>query len=132
MSKIRSRDTVPEMKLRRALWASGLRFQVAVRLPGCPDVVFTRVRLAIFVDGCFWHGCPIHGTRPKSNVAYWSPKIEGNIARDVRTTMALVAAGWRVMRIWEHEIEDDLAEVLSRVICMRADLLHPSHAPRPR
>lgn len=107
MSRIRSRDTVPELLLRKAVWALGLRYRVCVRLPGRPDIVFPRQKLVVFVDGCFWHGCPLHYVRPKSNTSYWSPKIEANIARDRRQEAALEEEGWHVLRLWEHEIEAD-------------------------
>ena len=103
------RDSTPELLLRRALHGMGLRFRVdfPIRLPGRrpirPDVVFTRRRVAVFVDGCFWHGCGEHGRRPRTNAAYWTAKVAVNQARDVEQTQALEAAGWRVLRIWEHE-----------------------------
>lgn len=85
----------------------GLRYRVHDSpIPGLrrqADIVFKSARVAVFVDGCFWHGCPIHGTRPKSNAEQWSAKIEGNIRRDRQTDVAYAAAGWRVVRIWEHE-----------------------------
>ena len=104
----RRRDTNPELALRSVLHRRGLRFRVdhLVRLPSHkarPDIAFTRSRLAVFVDGCFWHGCPDHGTSPKTNVAYWTPKLEANRERDRRNDAALLAAGWRVVRVWEHE-----------------------------
>ena len=82
-----------------------LRFQVSgFKLQVRPDFVFKRARLAVFVDGCFWHGCPRHGTRPKANAAFWRRKIAGNRARDRRVNRALQRAGWRVLRIWEHAL----------------------------
>jgi DNA mismatch endonuclease (patch repair protein) len=79
-----------------------------------PDIVFTRARIAVFVDGCFWHSCPLHGRAPKSNVAYWTPKLEANRARDVRVDTALASEGWAVVRIWEHENVDAAADVVVR------------------
>lgn len=104
----RSVDTGLELALRRALHARGLRYRKNLRvdLPGLsvrPDVVFTRVRLALFADGCFWHMCPLHATEPKANSNYWGPKLRRNVARDRRVDAALDAAGWTVLRIWEHE-----------------------------
>lgn len=106
----RRRDTEPERRVRSLLHADGLRFRVdlPVRLNGSrpirPDIVFTRTRLAIFIDGCFWHGCPVHGQRPNvRNSYYWAPKIAGNIERGRRHTEALADAGWLVFRFWEHE-----------------------------
>lgn len=102
------RDTRPERTLRSALHRAGFRFRVDYRLdtPGLavrPDVVFTRARVAVFVDGCFWHGCPTHGNRPGHNTHYWGPKLDRNVERDRRVTEGLVAAGWEVIRAWEHD-----------------------------
>ena len=102
----RRRDTGPELRLRSALHALGLRFRVDRRPEAAircrADVVFTRRRVAIFVDGCFWHGCPTHFVPPATNLAYWAAKIDGNRRRDATTAAALEAAGWRVIRVWEH------------------------------
>jgi DNA mismatch endonuclease (patch repair protein) len=104
----RRTDTAPELKLRRALHASGLRYRkdFVVRAGDVrtkADIVFTRRRVAVFVDGCFWHGCPEHGRMPASNRPYWEAKLGRNRERDERITAALAAAGWQVVRIWEHE-----------------------------
>ena len=108
MRSNRRADTKPEVLLRSVLHRSGLRFRkdFAIRLPTgkvvhC-DIAFTRRKLAVFVDGCFWHCCPEHGTIPKSNQAYWVPKLKQNVARDRATDDGLRAAGWRVLRLWEH------------------------------
>lgn len=103
----RRKDTKPEVALRSALHRRGLRFRKDYRmdLAGArvrPDVVFTRRRVAVFVDGCFWHGCPIHFVPPKSNGWYWEPKLRRNRERDELAVRALAAAGWQVVRIWEH------------------------------
>jgi DNA mismatch endonuclease (patch repair protein) len=101
------RDTSTEIAVRRELHARGLRYRVDFApLPGLrrrADVVFTRARVAVFIDGCFWHGCPIHGTAPKRNADYWGPKLAANVARDQDTDRRLADAGWRVLRFWEHE-----------------------------
>lgn len=100
------RDTPCELALRSAIHNLGLRYRVDWRFPGLrqrADLAFVSAKVAVFVDGCFWHGCPRHGTWPKANAAWWRAKIEGNISRDRRTTRALRAAGWQVIRIWEHE-----------------------------
>lgn len=105
----RRADTKPELALRSALHARGLRFRKDFLLRTSAgsrvkaDIVFTRRRLAVFVDGCFWHGCPTHGHTPKANTHYWAPKLERNRDRDARVTAALEADGWKVLRIWEHE-----------------------------
>jgi DNA mismatch endonuclease, patch repair protein len=109
MAANRRRDTSPELLLRSALHRSGLRFRVDFpipvpsRRPIRPDVVFTRCRLAVFLDGCFWHGCPVHGAPPRSNLSYWLPKIAATRARDARADQLLQEAGWTVVRIWEHD-----------------------------
>lgn len=122
MAAIRRRDTKPELELRRALHGLGMRFRVDHRLdlPGGrarPDIAFTRRRVAIFVDGCFFHGCPEHGNRRSiKNAEYWVPKLEGNVVRDRRTDDALRDAGWTVVRIWEHEpLESAVEKVRSAV-----------------
>jgi DNA mismatch endonuclease, patch repair protein len=103
----RREDTRPELSLRRELHRRGLRYRVhvePVRGARCrADVVFPRRRLAVFVDGCFWHRCPLHGTQPKTNTDYWEAKLERNALRDRLNDEALLAAGWEVLRIWEHE-----------------------------
>jgi DNA mismatch endonuclease (patch repair protein) len=114
----RRRDTAPELRLRSALHARGWRFRVDMRVDTGsgpkprPDLVFTRRKVAVFVDGCFWHGCPQHGSLPKSNRGYWEPKLARNAQRDLRNDAALRAAGWSVVRLWEHEpLADALAAV---------------------
>ncbi len=107
MSRQRRRDTAPELLLRRELHRRGLRFRVDHPLPGMPrrraDVTFTRARIAVFVDGCFWHGCPEHATRPTANADWWAAKLARNVARDRETDAHLRDAGWQVLRFWEHE-----------------------------
>jgi DNA mismatch endonuclease, patch repair protein len=102
-----TRDTPAELALRRALHGLGLRFRVDVRpepmLRRRADIVFTRWRVAVFVDGCFWHGCPEHGTRPRTNAEWWRDKLQTTIDRDRDTTSRLEDVGWTVVRIWEHE-----------------------------
>ena len=101
-------DTKPEIALRSLLHRSGLRFRkdYAIRLPNGKvvhsDIAFTRRKVAVFVDGCFWHCCPDHGTMPKSNQAYWATKLKRNEIRDRQTNYQLQIAGWRVIRFWEH------------------------------
>jgi DNA mismatch endonuclease (patch repair protein) len=106
MSTLARRDTTPEVQLRRELHRRGLRFRVQIKVPGnnrrTIDIAFTRVKLAVYVDGCFWHGCPEHHVRPQANSEWWRWKIERNQARDRDTDRVLEAAGWSVIRIWEH------------------------------
>lgn len=103
----RRRDTRPEVRLRSALHARGHRFRCdyEVNVPGLrvrPDIVFTKARVAVFVDGCFWHGCELHRTQPVRNQCYWGPKLRRNRERDLRVTDHLESAAWVVIRIWEH------------------------------
>lgn len=112
MSRIRGRDTSPEVKLRHAIWRLGMRYRLNQRVAGVrPDIIFPGTRLAVFVDCCFWHGCPDHYVRPRSsNAEFWALKLSQNVARDERQLGNLRAEGWRVIRVWEHEIEDNLTE----------------------
>lgn len=111
----RRTDTKPEVALRSELHRRGLRFRkdLLIRAGGVrvrPDVVFTRRRVAVFVDGCFWHGCPLHGSIPKTNLDYWEPKLAANVRRDRRVDEALRDSGWSVLRVWEHEAIGDVAD----------------------
>ncbi|MBU1664196.1 MAG: very short patch repair endonuclease [Gammaproteobacteria bacterium] len=115
MARIKSTGTLPELMLRKALWRAGLRFRLHPHLPGKPDLVFPGARVAVFVDGCFWHGCPQHGHLPKSNPGYWQPKLSRNLARDRRVNVELLELGWMPIRIWEHEIALDLPACVARV-----------------
>lgn len=117
----RRRDTKPERQVRSMLHAAGLRFRVDLsiklegRRPVRPDIVFTRARLAVFIDGCFWHGCPKHGTRPKiKNSNYWNAKIARNHERDDEHNHALARDGWTVLRFWEHQPPDQTANAVER------------------
>jgi DNA mismatch endonuclease (patch repair protein) len=107
MSKQGSRDTRPEWTLRRKLHQRGLRYRVDAPLPGMTrrraDVLFTKSKVAVFVDGCFWHCCPEHGVAPKSNAEWWNTKLGRNVARDLETNEHLRNLGWVVLRFWEHE-----------------------------
>jgi DNA mismatch endonuclease (patch repair protein) len=105
MARIRGRNTRPEQLLRSALWRAGLRYRLRHRLPvGRPDLVFPGAHVAVFVDGCFWHGCPEHYVRPRSRQDFWAKKLRENVERDIRQTTELEEIGWRVVRIWEHEV----------------------------
>jgi DNA mismatch endonuclease, patch repair protein len=117
MSRIRGRDTAPEIRLRKLLWQRGLRYRLAVRISSVrPDLVFTGPRLAVFVDGCFWHGCPEHYVRPRSsNAEFWARKLLDNVSRDERQTLRLEADGWRVLRVWEHALEHGVGEIVDTV-----------------
>jgi DNA mismatch endonuclease, patch repair protein len=115
-------NTKPELALRRALHALGYRYRKDYRLDLAsgvrvrPDIVFTARRVAVFVDGCFWHCCPEHGTQPASNTWYWEPKLARNVERDRAADTALAGAGWTVVRFWEHEsIDAAVAVVVARL-----------------
>jgi len=113
MEANRRRDTQPELAVRRLVHAAGLRYRVDA--PPIPtlnrraDLVFSRARVAVFIDGCYWHGCPTHGTRAKTNQEYWLAKIQRNRDRDAETDRLLRAAGWTVLRAWEHEVPHEVA-----------------------
>lgn len=133
MSRQKSRDTGVEVALRKALHAKGARYRIhrkpvkGVRREA--DIVFGPARVAVFVDGCFWHGCPVHATWPKSNAEFWRTKIEGNRRRDLDTDARLAEAGWLAVRIWEHERADEAAvRVLALVASRRASARPPARA----
>ncbi|OZE93218.1 very short patch repair endonuclease [Rhodococcus sp. 15-2388-1-1a] len=117
LSKQKRRDTKPEVALRRALHRRGLRYFVdRAPLKGMrrrADLVFPRRKVAVYVDGCFWHSCPIHATKPRNNAQWWADKLAANVTRDRDTDEKLLAEGWRIVRIWEHE---DPAEAADRVV----------------
>lgn len=120
MSRAPRRDTAPELALRKELHRRGMRFRVVYPVPGdrrrSIDVAFTRQRLAVFVDGCFWHGCPVHGTQPTANRDWWEAKLQANNDRDRDTDHMLASAGWRVLRIWEHVSADKAADLVQAVL----------------
>jgi DNA mismatch endonuclease (patch repair protein) len=109
MERQQRRNTKPELAIRRAVWRSGLRYRVDVApIPGRrrADLVFTRAKVAVYVDGCFWHSCPVHATVPKANREWWMEKLAANVARDRDTDARLTERGWTVVRVWEHEDVD--------------------------
>lgn len=117
MAKQRRVGTKPELALRRELHRRGKRFFVdRAPIPGMrrrADIVFPRRKVAVYVDGCFWHSCPDHATFPKNNAEWWAAKLAGNVARDRDTDARLIAAGWTVVRIWEHERPDTAADLVT-------------------
>nr|WP_285545931.1 very short patch repair endonuclease [Streptomyces lavendulae] len=123
MSRQKSRDTGVEVALRKALHAKGARYRIhrkpvkGVRREA--DIVFGPARVAVFVDGCFWHGCPLHATWPKNNAEFWRAKIEGNRRRDLDTDARLAEAGWLSVRVWEHEQADEAAARVLAVVASR-------------
>lgn len=125
MQRQRRRDTALEVDIRQRLHRAGFRFRVDYRLEKSlrcrGDIVFTRRKVVVFVDGCFWHGCPLHGTRPANNAAWWEEKLRANAERDVRNTRGLKALGWTVVRVWEHEDAADAAiRIQQAVTAMQA------------
>lgn len=128
MSRQRTAGTEPELAVRRELHRRGLRYRVNVRgLPGRPDIVFTRARIAVQVDGCFWHGCPDHAVAPKANADWWLAKLAANRERDARNDRALSAEGWLVVRVWEHEEPLTVADRVEAAWRARTgrDRIHP-------
>jgi DNA mismatch endonuclease (patch repair protein) len=116
MRRIRRENTSVEMKLRRAVWRAGLRYRTHPRIEGTkPDMIFSRRKVAIFVDGCFWHGCPVHYVAPVNNAAFWQKRLVSNQGRDMRDTLRLQAAGWAVLRLWECEVNRELDRVVEQV-----------------
>ncbi|NMN98509.1 DNA mismatch endonuclease Vsr [Antrihabitans stalactiti] len=120
LAKQRRRDTAPEVALRRELHRRGLRFFVdRAPLPGLrrrADLVFPRLRVAVYVDGCFWHSCPQHATHPKNNADWWAAKLAANVARDRDTDARLAESGWQVVRVWEHVAPDVAADVVQAAL----------------
>lgn len=116
MRSNKGRDTKPELALRRAVHALGLRYRVAIRpvksVRRTADIVFTKAKVAVFLDGCFWHGCPLHHTIAVTNASFWAEKVRRTRERDAETDQLLKEAGWRVLRVWEHE---DPADAANRV-----------------
>ncbi|MEU4653782.1 very short patch repair endonuclease [Streptomyces sp. NPDC023723] len=125
MQAIRSRDTKPEIAIRRLVHATGLRYRVAARplpdLRRTADMVFRSARVAVFIDGCYWHGCPEHYVSPKTNSGYWSEKVVRNVTRDRDTDEKLREAGWLVLRFWEHEPSDACADKIAATVLARRE-----------
>lgn len=115
MAHVRDRNTAPEVRLRKLLWRAGLRYKLKSILPGKPDLVFAGKKVAIFVDGCFWHRCPQHATFPKTNSGFWRAKLDGNVARDRLVNRELRKLGWSVIRVWTHEIEHNPAKAAAKI-----------------
>ena len=122
MKSQRRRDTAPERTLRSELWRRGLRYRVDFKVVGRRqrvDIVFTRVTVAVLVDGCFWHSCPLHSTAPKANGDWWKAKLAANVERDRETDRALRAQGWLVIRVWEHEPAQTAADRIEAAVRQR-------------
>ena len=116
MSRIRDRDTKPELEIRRRLFASGMRgYRLRPKLPGKPDIVYSRAKLAIFIDGCFWHGCPRCYTRPATRQRYWDNKLAENVSRDKVIDSSLKEMGWKTLHFWEHDVKKTPERIVKRV-----------------
>ncbi len=137
MRRVRHRDTGPELQIRRALWRKGFRYRVNYKAYGVSvDIAFPARKVAVFVDGCFWHGCPAHYVAPLNNFDIWRRKYERNRDRDAKNSAKLEAEGWQVVRIWSHTIRKDLdcavglvGERVGRVIRLSEPLEFPSNSP---
>jgi len=117
MSRIRAKDTSPEITLRKVLWSHGIRgYRIHYNLPGKPDIVFVKKKIAVFIDGCFWHKCPIHFQEPETRKDFWLKKIESNIRRDKIVNEQLENDGWTIIRIWEHEIRKNPEKIVTKII----------------
>lgn len=118
MKRVRTKDTAPELALRKLLFAAGLRYRIHYKPKSVAlgrsniDIAFPGKKIAVFIDGCFWHGCPDHGTIPKANQAWWAEKLASNRARDNRVTISLTEAGWEVLRFWTHEAPRSMAAIV--------------------
>ena len=129
MGRIRGKHTEPEVVVRQALWSQGFRYRLHRRIGRIrPDLVFGPQLVAVFIDGCFWHGCPDHYVRPRSRDEFWSTKLASNVDRDRRQTAQLELDGWRVCRIWEHEVFECLDTVVGTIV---AALTDASWLPEP-
>jgi DNA mismatch endonuclease (patch repair protein) len=127
MAAVKRSNTAPEIQLRRALHAAGFRYRTdyPIRLGGRlirPDIAFTRSRVAVFIDGCFWHSCPLHGQIPATNTEFWATKLEANAERDRRQNQLLTDAGWLVVRLWEHDSVDVGATAVMVAVASRKSL----------
>jgi len=119
MSCIRAKNTGPEVKLRKLLYAEGVRgYRIHYKLPGKPDIVFTKKRIAIFIDGCFWHKCPDCFQEPETRKEFWMKKIQSNIDRDKRVNEQLKNDAWTIVRIWEHEIRKDPDNTVKKILLL--------------
>ncbi|MFI0988254.1 very short patch repair endonuclease [Streptomyces exfoliatus] len=137
MSRQASKDTAAELAVRRLLHAAGLRYRVEYPVPGMArrriDVAFTSVKVAVLIDGCFWHGCPEHATHPKANAEWWRQKLDRNMARDEETTEHLKAQGWVVLRFWEHMPANEVAATVHATVDReRLRRTAPKRPPRER
>lgn len=116
MSRIRAKNTGPEAKIRKMLSAKGIRgYRLHYKLSGKPDIVFTKKKIAIFIDGCFWHKCPVDFQEPETRKEFWMKKIQSNVDRDKKVNKQLKAEGWIVLRFWEHEVRKNPENVVKKI-----------------
>lgn len=132
MARVRRSGTAPEVALRTALRGAGLPYRMdgGGGLPGTPDITFRRSRVALFVDGCFWHGCPQHATTPKTNTSFWTAKILRNRERDKQVNRSLKKLGWQVLRLWEHQVRRDVDGLVVRIGRLLKGAKEPPSPPR--
>lgn len=116
MSRIKGKNTGPEVKLRKMLYARGLRgYRLHYNLPGKPDIIFTKKKIAVFIDGCFWHKCPICFQEPETRKEFWMKKIQSNVERDEKVNELLKTDGWNVIRFWEHDVRKKPVEIVIKI-----------------
>ena len=115
MSQIKSKNTKPEIIIRKLIWKEGYRYRIGHGLIGKPDMVFPSSRVVVFIDGCFWHGCPKHCKMPLSNIKYWEQKIFGNKKRDSKINKRLRKEGWKVIRVWEHNVKNNPKKTITKI-----------------
>lgn len=117
MARIKGVNTTPELLLRKELSRRGLRYRLQLRIEGIRvDISVPAKKLAVFIDGCFWHGCPDHYVHPRRNSAFWDETLRENVERDRRQTLKLMCSGWVVVRVWEHELRESIEEAAQRVL----------------
>ncbi|HBR21063.1 MAG TPA: very short patch repair endonuclease [Nitrospiraceae bacterium] len=121
MSRIKGRDTKPEIRFRKLLFKKGLRgYRLHYRLLGKPDIVFPNRKIIIFIDGCFWHKCPMCFIKPETRTEFWMKKINSNVKRDRKVNKILTNEGWTVLRFWEHDIKQEPERIISELLALFA------------
>ena len=129
MQAIKSRSKLEE-RITKALWQNGVRFRKNVKLlPGNPDIAIKKYKIAIFIDSCFWHACPIHGNMPKSNQEYWTKKLNRNQERDQEINQHYKETGWFILRVWEHEFKKDFDGTVRGIMSFIEDAKQKKTAP---